>query len=122
MELFLGGPDAMEGDFDAAAQRYRTSLSILHGMGNTMGTAWVLYSFGDLAQRCRQPERALRLVGASAALLDGEMPAGAMAITGDVGKRARRELDQKTAERSYREGLAMRLEEAVAYALGQEGA
>jgi hypothetical protein len=50
----------------------------------------------------------------------GEMPALVMATMGDVGDAARSYLDGATAESLYQEGLAMGLEDAVAYAMQHE--
>ncbi|MDP8928589.1 MAG: AAA family ATPase [Actinomycetota bacterium] len=124
VEGMLGQVDGTEGKFEAAAQRYRTSLSTYRQIDNLMGTAWVLYSFAHLALLRGQHERALRLVGASDALLEGvgELPALVSATMGDVGAAARSFLDEATAKRVYQEGLAMELEDAVAYAVQQQEA
>ena len=45
------------------------------------------------------------------------MPAIATAVMGDVSGAARASLDEARAGRVYQEGLAMELEQAVAYAL-----
>jgi hypothetical protein len=120
-EMFIGGVDYVEGKFEAADTRLGAALSIFHRRGNVMGTAWVLYAFADAARRRGHPGRALRLVGASDALRKGvEMPGLAIATMGDPAERARADLHEAAAEEAYRAGLAMGLEQAVAYALNQE--
>ena len=99
-------------------------LSAYQEIENVMGTAWALYQLADIALHRAQPERALRLVAVSDALLErigGELPALVVATTGDVGESARTLLDDPTAERVYEEGLAMPYEGAVKYALQHQG-
>lgn len=69
-----------------------------------------------------QQERALRLVGACDSLSErvGDKPTLAIATMGDVGEAARAILNETTAESLYQEGLAMDLDDAVAYALRHE--
>jgi non-specific serine/threonine protein kinase len=120
VESMLGQCDRNEGDLDAAESRIGAGLSAFQEIGNVMGTAWSVYAFADLALQRAQPERALRLVAVSDALLKqvgGEIPALVVATTGDVGGAARALLDKATADRVYEEGLALTYDDAVTYAI-----
>jgi predicted ATPase/class 3 adenylate cyclase len=121
-QLMVSQVDRKEGKFEAAENRIRAALSGFRQLDSEMGTAWALYSFGDVALHRGEHDRALRLVGASDALLEqvGEMPPLATATMGDVGAAARSLLDEGTAESLYQDGLAMELEDAVTYALKEE--
>jgi hypothetical protein len=72
-----------------------------------------------VAQVRGDPERAVRLVGASEAIREqiGDAPAPEMALMGDVRGAASEDLEADVADRLYAEGRAMELGEAVAYAL-----
>ena len=122
VEVMASDVDRLEGRFDAVEQRLRTGLAAFRQVDSLMGMAWTLYVFANLAVLRGQHERAVRLVGASDALLErvGEMPALLTANVGDVGETARSFLDGDTAEGLYQEGFAMGLEDALAYALQQE--
>jgi predicted ATPase/class 3 adenylate cyclase len=120
VECMFAQCDRNEGDLDAAENRIRLGLSAYQEIENLMGTAWALYALADIALQRAQPERALRLVAVSDALLKqvgGEIPALMVATTGDVGETARALLDDATAERVYEQGLAMPYDAAVKYAL-----
>jgi tetratricopeptide (TPR) repeat protein len=122
MELIVSQVDRKEGKFEAADKRIRSGLSTFQQLDSPMGTMWALYSFADVALHRGEQERALRLVGACDALRErvGDMPTLAMATMGDVGEAARSILNEATAESLYQEGLAMDLDDAVAYALRHE--
>ena len=119
VECMLAQCDRNEGNLDAAENRISLGLSAFQEIENVMGTAWAVYQFADIALQRAQPERALRLVAVSDALLKqvgGEIPALVVATTGDVGEKARALLDDPTAERVYQEGLGMPYDAAVTYA------
>jgi hypothetical protein len=123
VECMLAQCDQNEGDFDAAENRIRLGLSAYQEIENVMGTAWALYMLAGTALQREQPERALRLVASSDALLKqvgGELPALVVATTGDIGTAARALLDDSTAESVYEEGHAMSYDAAVTYALHRE--
>ena len=104
-EFMIGGVDQLEGDLEAAEQRYDAGLSGYLRIGNVMGVSWVLYCFADLAMQRGQPVRALRLVGASDRLRGGtELPTLVATQLGDVGGRARERLDDGAADEAYRQG------------------
>jgi non-specific serine/threonine protein kinase len=118
-ERLLGGIDRFEGNDEAAEKRYRASLSVAQQHGILIMIASTLYAFADLAVRRGQPERALRLVGASAVIRErvGEALAMEKEMVGDVAGAARALLDAATSDRLYQEGRAMEPDDAVAYAL-----
>ena len=122
MELIVSQVDRKEGKFEAADKRIRSGLSTFQQLDSPMGTMWALYSFADVALHRGQQERALRLVGACDSLRErvGDMPTLVMATMGDVGEAARSILNEATADSLYQEGLAMDLDNAVAYALRHE--
>lgn len=117
VEFMLGGVDQMQGDLEAAEKRYDAGLSAYLGIDNVMGVSWALYVFAVHALAREQPERALRLVGASDRLRGPtELPALLTAFTGDVGQLARERLGVRTAQEVYRQGHDMSMDEAVGYA------
>ena len=123
VECMLAQCDRNEGNLDAAADWLGRGLSAYQEIENVMGTAWAVYQFADIALQRAQPERALRLVAVSDALLKqvgGEIPALVAATTGDVGAAARALLDDATADRVYNEGLDMQYDAAVTYARRQQ--
>jgi tetratricopeptide (TPR) repeat protein len=88
VEVMASDVDRLEGRFDAVEQRLRTGLAAFRQVDSLMGIAWTLYVFANLAVLRGQHERAVRLVGASDALLErvGEMPSLVTANVGDVGE------------------------------------
>ena len=109
----------LEGNDESAEKRYRRSLTTCSEHGLLMLTTSVLYAFADVALRRGQPERALRLVGASDALREpfGEKSPAEKASMRDVRAAARPLVDEATAEGLYEEGQAMEIDDALAYAL-----
>jgi predicted ATPase/class 3 adenylate cyclase len=123
VQCMLAQCDRNEGNYDAAEDRIILGLSAYQEIENVMGTAWAIYQFADIALQLGDPERALRLVAVSDALLKqvgGELPALVVATTGDVGEAARDLIDNATAERIYEEGHAMPYNDAVTYASQQQ--
>jgi hypothetical protein len=121
-EMSVGHMDKTAGDDQTAEKRYRSSLAGFRQLDSLMGTTWTLYGFADLALGRGEYERALRLAAVCDALRErlGKPTPVEKALFGDVGLGARASLNEGTAERAYRQGLAMDLEEAVAYALLRE--
>jgi hypothetical protein len=121
-EFSVGQLDLRAGKDRFAEERYRSSLTSFRQLDSLMGTTWALNAFADLALTRGQYERALRLVGVCDALRErvGKATPIEVGLYGDMGAAARSFLDEVTADRLYREGLAMGLEDAVAYALQGE--
>jgi len=120
-QFLVANVDRAVGAYAAAEQRGRAGLTAFRQIDNTMGLAWGLYGSADLALLRGDPERALRLAGASETLRDGsELPTLVMATMGDVRQRAREDVEEARADELYQEGLRMTLDEAVAYALRED--
>lgn len=97
------------------------SLLINIELGDKTAIAYCLEDFAGLAAGEGQPERALILAGAAAALrgeIGGPLPAGEQAALDRVLAPARQAIDQAGQEKAWRTGQAMSLEAALAYALG----
>jgi tetratricopeptide (TPR) repeat protein len=118
-ERLLGGIERFEGNDRAVEERLRTSLSIAKQHGILMMIASNLYAFADLALSRGRNERALSLAGASEAIRErlGPTPSLEVEMMGDVAAAARSTLDEATADRLYREGRAMDVDDAIALAL-----
>jgi hypothetical protein len=124
VECMLAQCDRNEGHLDDAESRVVLGLSAYQEIENVMGIAWALYQLADIALQRAQPERSLRLVAVSDALLEqvgGEIPALVVATTGDVGEAARALLDGAVAKHVYEEGLAMSYDAAVRDVLQYRG-
>jgi hypothetical protein len=117
----MGHIDRIEGNEEAAEKRYRASLLASTQYDHPFVTASVLYAFADLALARGQPERAIRLAGATRALREqlGEVWSFDMYLVGDIPSAARSFLAEATADSLYEEGRAMGVEDAVDYALHQ---
>jgi predicted ATPase/class 3 adenylate cyclase len=120
-ERMVGQVNRIEGNLEAAEALYRSSLSSSRQNNQLLVTASVLYAYADLALARGQHARAIRLAGASDALRDrlGELQSFDAEFLGDVPAASRSFVDEATAERLYRDGRAMELDEAVTYALQQ---
>jgi tetratricopeptide (TPR) repeat protein len=121
-ELLLGQLDRFEGNADDAEKHYRFCLTASCQHDFVMMATSVLYAFADLALLRGQHERALRLAGASDALREplGDKSPLEKASVKDVRGTARQVVDEAAADALYEEGRAMRLEDAVAYAMQDE--
>jgi predicted ATPase/class 3 adenylate cyclase len=120
-EIMIGGIDERLGNHDAAERHLQAGLSTYLGIGNDMGASWALYVYADLALQHDEPQRALRLVGASDRMRgDTELPALMTASIGDVGQRARERLPDDVADEAYRHGQVMSVDEAVAQVRGHQ--
>jgi predicted ATPase len=118
--IFLAGVDVYEGHVEDALVLYRRGLGLAHRLG------WmeaVVYALGGLAcayAELDQTERAAKLVGAEARLVE-ELHLWWPRPERDLRERAasqvRRQLDERVMSRMVADGRAMSLEEAVAAAL-----
>lgn len=120
-ERMVGQVDRIEGNFEGAETRYRTSLSASRQNDQLLVTASVLYAYADLALARGEHQRAIRLAGASDALRNrlGDLRSFDADFLGDIRAGARFFIDEATAGRLYEDGQAMELDEAIAYALQQ---
>ena len=98
---------------------------MLRSLGEWRAIAFVLEDFGGLAAAQGQPERALRLAGAAAALreaLGAPLPPTERARLERWLAPARDALDEAAQASAHAAGRAMSLEDAMSYALdGRDG-
>ncbi|MGZ3632542.1 MAG: ATP-binding protein [Candidatus Limnocylindrales bacterium] len=119
----LGSTEIRLGLLEDATAHITSALRTMKRAGETTGMVLVLDDFADLAAATGDLSRSLRLIGAARALEDATDTRLA-AVTEDLMRRERyREaLKAPEAERVEAEGRAMTLDEAVAYALAEDGA
>jgi tetratricopeptide (TPR) repeat protein len=119
----LGSTEIRLGLLEDATTHITSALRTMKRAGETTGMVLVLDDFADLAAATGDLSRSLRLIGAARALEDATDTRLA-AVTEDLMRRERyREaLKAPEAERVQAEGRAMTLDEAVAYALAEDGA
>jgi hypothetical protein len=111
-------------ELDDAHEHFRESLTMLTEAGNIVTTAVILRGFAELANRRAQHRRAALLIGAVERIRDevgGGAPPELMASWGDAEGNARRALGDEAFQRARAEGYTMSTEEAVSYALDEEG-
>ena len=109
----------MAGDLDAARAHLREALGMFAQASDTMSVAMVLAGSALIANDDGLPERAARLVGASARIRDelgGGIPPELIGRWGDPASDAKNALGEEAYERARAEGYAMDTESAVAYA------
>ncbi|MDP8905390.1 MAG: adenylate/guanylate cyclase domain-containing protein [Chloroflexota bacterium] len=117
---FLAVAHRYAGDHRAARERYERSIREFQELGSLAELTLVLDGFADLAVAEGDPERAMRLVGAAQAIRQQSEQVGSFDVWIEEPKeRARRLLDEATADRIFAEGRAMDADEAVRYALGE---
>jgi predicted ATPase/class 3 adenylate cyclase len=109
----------MAGDREAARDHLREALGIFAQARDTMSISMVLTGFALLANDDGLPERAARLVGASARIRDergGGVPPELFGRWGDPASDAKNALGEDAYERARAEGYAMDTEAATAFA------
>ncbi|MFQ5340096.1 MAG: tetratricopeptide repeat protein [Anaerolineae bacterium] len=107
-------------DYTATYSLQEESLRIRQELGDRRGIAESLESFAGLAAQQRQPERALLLAGAAAALRAAIGAPLALTETDRLERHlepARQALGEETAARVFADGEAMTMEEAIKYTL-----
>jgi tetratricopeptide (TPR) repeat protein len=118
----LGNVVRAQGDYAAARAFYRESLLTNRELGDRWGLAYLLEDMGGLAAWQSHAERAMRLIGAAAALRD-EIRAPLSAAEQAKLERAlepiRLEMDETARSALHAEGRAMSLEQAIEYALSE---
>jgi predicted ATPase/class 3 adenylate cyclase len=119
----LGRLAYSRGDYAASRAQFNESLAISRDLGDRWGIVHVLEGFAALAAAEAQPERALCLASAAAALrevLDVPLwPADRVRLERWL-EPARRALHETAQARAWDQGRAMTLEQAVAYALDEQ--
>jgi non-specific serine/threonine protein kinase len=114
----------LEADLGRAAELYCESLGIWRDLGDPVGLAIGLGGFAWLAAECGQAVRATRLAGAASA---HRWRSGVAVFAthhrfhAALTERTRAQLGEESWHRAWSEGEAMTLEQAVAFALEDEG-
>jgi predicted ATPase/serine/threonine protein kinase len=121
----LGNLDRDQGDFEGAHRLYRESLEAFQELDHKRGIARLLDCFACSAAAQSQPDRALRLAGAAAALRETLgatlTPAEQARLTKSL-EPARRILSDSAGASVWMEGFAMPIEDAIAIAVAPEPA
>jgi adenylate cyclase len=116
----LGNVARAQGDYTEARSLYKESLTINRELGDQWQTAYLLEDMGCLATLEKQPERALRLLGAAEVVREA---IGAPLSPAEHDKLrpmlepARQALGETAAASAIAEGRAMSMEQAIDYAL-----
>jgi tetratricopeptide (TPR) repeat protein len=109
-----------QGELDAARRLLQGCLAIVLERGSALCPAHVLEGFARLALTENQPERAVQLLGAASAIQRAlgmsVLPIERLLLTQTVDV-ARHALNEATYTQAWGRGAAMRVDEAVAYAL-----
>jgi non-specific serine/threonine protein kinase len=118
----LGEVLQRQGEFEQASSLYRECLALAREVGDKGGMPLVLHDLGTLAHAQRQPERAAHLLAVTAALRDLTNGASYHTLTDPADyERAiaavRAQLGEQVFAARWAEGQAMRLEQAIEYAL-----
>jgi tetratricopeptide (TPR) repeat protein len=119
----LGNLARDQGDYSSARPLYEESLVIFGELGDGRGIARVLEGLAGLAAARAQPERALRLAGAAAALreaLGAPLPPIELARLERSLEPAWQSVAKLAGSAIWKEGRAILLEEAINYALRPE--
>jgi predicted ATPase/serine/threonine protein kinase len=119
----LGNLARDQGDYSSARPLYEESLVIFGELGDGRGIARVLEGLAGLAAARAQPDRALRLAGAVAALresLGAPLPPIELARLERSLEPAWQSVAKLAGSAIWREGRAILLEEAINYALRPE--
>lgn len=118
----LGRLAYSRGDYAASRAQFKEGLAISRDLGDRWGIVHVLAGFAALAAAEAQPERALCLASAMAALREVlDVPLWPADRDGPERwlKIARRALPEAAQAKAWAEGRAMSLEQAVEYALDE---
>ena len=118
----LGGAQVRLGDYTTAADNLAHALRHFHAAGDAAGLTLVLDDLSSLALALDDPERAARLWGAARNLTNATGAGLAAFVDGwieqSVRPNVRKSLAPDVLAALAREGAAMPIDEAVAYALG----
>jgi predicted ATPase/class 3 adenylate cyclase len=119
----LGDVVVQLGNYVAARSLYEESLAILRESDDRRGIARLLEGFAGLAATQSDPQRALRLAGAAAALHEAIRPPLSPPEQARLDRYlepARQALSEEAQKAAFEEGRAMTMEQAIAYALSDE--
>jgi predicted ATPase/class 3 adenylate cyclase len=115
----LGGVERLIGRGEAADRHFREALQVFGVTRDRVSLIGTMHALALVADDQGDHARAARLIGASARMREeaGGAPPEFLAIFGDPEGEARRAIGDEAYGRAWREGNAMNIEEAVAYAL-----
>jgi predicted ATPase/DNA-binding SARP family transcriptional activator len=117
----LGYVSCVQGDTHRAAAHFAESLALFRTSKARLGIACCLMGFAVVASADARPERAVRLFGAAAALLDTIKATLAPADRSEYERTVaalRGQLGTQEFAVAWEEGQALTLEQAIAYAIG----
>jgi adenylate cyclase len=118
----LGDVELERCRYAEARALYREGLAIQRELGDGWAVAYLLEAFGGLAVAQTQPERAIRLAGAAAALrqtIGAPLSSKEQAQLDQMLAPARQALDPTLEAALWVEGRAMTMEQAIIYALAE---
>jgi non-specific serine/threonine protein kinase len=116
----------MQGNTAAAAPMLAESLALFQNLKNQRGSTYLLEGYAELALAHRLPKRAARLCGVVEALREAissayEFPFPEERVRHErLIAAARAQLDDAAFDAAWATGQAMTLEQAIAYALGED--
>lgn len=116
----LGNVTRAQGDYETARSFYRESLMTNRDLGDKWAIAYLLEDIGGLAVLQGRSERALRLMGAAAALrvaINAPLPPAEQEKLESLLAPARQTQGESVANQLLAEGRAMALEQAIEEAL-----
>ena len=119
----LGHLSLIEGDLTAARVQYFESLMLIHDSGNKQTIAACLVGCANFALATGQAERATKICGVVAALLQAMkacLVSSEREIHEHVVTALRAQLDAAAFSKAWAEGQAMTMEQAIEYALAKE--
>jgi tetratricopeptide (TPR) repeat protein len=118
--------DLASGEHERAAQYFRDALTLSFEVWDRTNVAYCLQGLAAVAEALGEPRRAMRLLGAAEALLEATGTFLYAHMDHELHQRvsgaARDRLGEQAWTTARDEGRAMSFEEAVTYALGDEGA
>jgi hypothetical protein len=119
----LGNVSFSQERFEQAVIHWKEGMACCQQLGHVRGTAWGIFHFARIAAAQERAERAARLLGAMAGMLEElghRLPPGFQAWFEQIATGARTALGEEAFEAASAEGRAMPREQAVAYALEEE--
>ncbi len=120
----LGTVALLQGEHERAAKHFTGSIKTLHELGDLPSVAGCMDSLAATAGAQGETSRAARLFAAGAALreaIGAQWPPDERVLIEPYLKAVRSRLDEASWKAAWEEGRAMRLEEAISYALKEDG-
>lgn len=120
----LGRLYLLQGRLALAGQLLKQTLALVQHFGGPRHVVMLLDSLAAVAADERDDARAARLAGAAAALHEqaGARPPAISPIWSQLAARWQRAISTQAGQKAYSDGMAMGLEQAIRFALGEDGA